>query len=144
MTNFQDILNTRADTIEAPKSLPPGKYSASVKSFEPGTSTQKKTPYVEVKFLVESGIDLAPEYEELANVALQKGPVEMKVSYYLTDKSTYRLIDFLEKDLSIPRGQKSIGEMLSECIGLACSVVLDTEVSKDGREFIGIKRTGKV
>jgi hypothetical protein len=142
--NFQDILNTRADAIEAPKSLPPGKYSASVKSFEPGVSTQKKTPYVEVKFNIDGLIEVPAEYESEANAAISaKGGYEMRISYYLTDKSTYRLVDFLEKDLGISRGGKSLGDMLQDSIGATCGLVLDLETSKDGREFVGIKRTFK-
>jgi hypothetical protein len=143
-TNFADILNTRADTVEAPKSLPPGKYSASIKSFTPGVSTQKKTPYVEIKFNVDGLIDVPTEYEEEAQKAIaSKGGVEMRSSYYLTDASTYRLVDFLEKDLGISRGGKSIGDMLQDAVGNTCGVVLDMETSKDGKEYITVKRTFK-
>lgn len=139
--NFQAILNTRADTVEAPKQLPPGKYQAQVKSFDTGESTKTKSPYVEVKFLVESAIDILSEYQELADKGFAKGPVEMRSSYYLTDKAMYRLVDFLEKDLGIPRGGKTLAQMLEQCIGQQCGVVLDTGTTKDGKEFIEIKRT---
>jgi hypothetical protein len=141
--NFNDILATRADTIEAPKSLPPGKYLASVKSFEPGVSTQKKTPYVEIKFAVTGIIDVPADQESEASAALSKGPVEMRSSFYLSDKSMYRIIDFLEKDLGISRAGRTLGDMLTECVGLECGVLLDIEQSKDGRDFTAIKRTLK-
>lgn len=140
--NFADILNTRADTIESPKSLPVGKYGASVKSFEPGVSTQKKTPYVEIKFNVSSVVDVPVEHQSEAEAAIaSKGGVEMRTSFYLSDKSMYRLTDFLEKDLGISRGGKTLGDMLQECLGQDCGLVLDLETSKDGREFVTIKRT---
>ena len=143
--NFTDLLNTRADTIEAPKSLPPGKYSATVKSFEPGVSTQKKTPYVEIKFNITGILDVPSEHEDEAQKALASKPngYEMRTSYYLSEKSTYRLTDFLEQHLGIPRSQKTLGEMLQESIGESCGVVLDVEVGKEGREYINIKRTFK-
>lgn len=142
--NFQDILNTRADTIEAPKSLPPGKYHASVKSFEPGVSTQKKTPYVEVKFSVLAPLDIPGDQEEDASQALSKGPIEMRTSYYLSEKAMFRIVDFLEKDLGIVKSAKTLGDMLTESIGQEVGLILDTEVTKDGREFVGIKRTCKL
>jgi hypothetical protein len=143
--NFADILNVRADTIEAPKTLPPGKYNATVKSFEPGVSTQKKTPYVEIKFNIDGILEVPSEHEDEANAALQsKSGYEMRTSYYLSDKSTYRLTDFLEQHLGISRAGKTLGEMLQASIGESCGVVLDVETSKDGREFITIKRTFKV
>lgn len=139
--NFNDILSVRADTIEAPKSLPPGKYLASVKSFEPGVSAQKKTPYVEVRFSITQIIDVPSELEAEASSALGKGPVEMRTSFYLSEKSMYRLVDFLEKDLKLSRSGRTIGDMLTECVGQECGVLLDTETTKDGRDFIAVKRT---
>ena len=140
--NFQSILNTRADAVEAPKYLPPGTYSAVVKNFESGLSTQKKTPYVEIKFQVDQIIEVAPELLEAATAALEaKGGAEMRTSFYLSDKSMYRLVDFLEKDLGLPRGQRTIGQLLSESIGRGCAIILDEAQTKDDRTFIEIKRT---
>ena len=141
--NFNDILNVRADTVEAPKQLPPGKYLATVKSFEPGVSTQKKTPYVEIKFAISAPIDVPSDLEAEASAALSKGPVEMRTSFYLSDKSMYRIVDFLEKDLGLSRSGRTIGDMLTECVGLECGLLLDIEQSKDGRDFTAIKRTLK-
>ena len=139
--NFNDILSVRADTVEAPKALPPGKYLASVKSFEPGVSAQKKTPYVEIKFSVTQVIDVPSDLESDASATLGKGPVEMRTSFYLSEKSMYRLVNVLEKDLKLSRSGRTIGDMLTECIGLECGLLLDTETTKDGRDFIAIKRT---
>lgn len=141
--NFNEILSVRADTIEAPKSLPPGKYLASIKSFEPGVSTQKKTPYVEIKFAVSQIIDVPSDLEAEASVALSKGPIEMRTSFYLSEKSMYRIVDFLEKDLGIARSGRTLGDMLTECVGMECGLLLDVEQSKDGRDFVAIKRTLK-
>lgn len=141
--NFNEILSVRADTIEAPKSLPPGKYLASIKSFEPGVSTQKKTPYVEIKFAVSQIIDVPSDLENEASVALAKGPIEMRTSFYLSEKSMYRIVDFLEKDLGIARSGRTLGDMLTECVGMECGLLLDVEQSKDGRDFVAIKRTLK-
>lgn len=141
--NFNEILSVRADTIEAPKSLPPGKYLASIKSFEPGVSTQKKTPYVEIKFAVSQIIDVPSDLENEASVALSKGPIEMRTSFYLSEKSMYRIVDFLEKDLGIARSGRTLGDMLTECVGMECGLLLDVEQSKDGRDFVAIKRTLK-
>ena len=141
--NFNEILSVRADTIEAPKSLPPGKYLASIKSFEPGVSTQKKTPYVEIKFAVSQIIDVPSDLENEASTALAKGPIEMRTSFYLSEKSMYRIVDFLEKDLGISRSGRTLGDMLTECVGMECGLLLDVEQSKDGRDFVAIKRTLK-
>lgn len=141
--NFNEILSVRADTIEAPKSLPPGKYLASIKSFEPGVSTQKKTPYVEIKFAVSQIIDVPSDLEAEASTALAKGPIEMRTSFYLSEKSMYRIVDFLEKDLGIARSGRTLGDMLTECVGMECGLLLDVEQSKDGRDFVAIKRTLK-
>ena len=141
--NFNEILSVRADTIEAPKSLPPGKYLASIKSFEPGVSTQKKTPYVEIKFAVSQIIDVPSDLENEASTALAKGPIEMRTSFYLSEKSMYRIVDFLEKDLGISRSGRTVGDMLTECVGMECGLLLDVEQSKDGRDFVAIKRTLK-
>lgn len=141
-TNFANILNQRADAVEAPKALPPGTYQAAVKGFGTGESSKKKTPYVEITFMVQSVIDVAPEHQDQADAAFGKGPVEIKHSYYLSDKATYILVDFLEKDLGISRAGTSIADMLQNAVGQECKVILDIEQSQNtGKDYTTVKRT---
>ena len=141
-TNFSNILNQRADAIEAPKSLPPGVYQAQVGQFKTGESTKKKTPYVEITFNVTSVIDVAPEHQEQAEAAFSKGAITIEHSFYLSDKATYILVDFLEKDLGINRAGNSIADMLQNSNGQECKVILDIEVSPTtGKEYTKVKRT---
>lgn len=139
--NFQNILNTRADTVEAPKALPVGKFQGTVKGFETGESTKKKTPYVEITFIIHSALDIAPENQEQADTAFAKGPVEMSTSFYLSDKAMYRLVEFVENDLGIARGGKTLADLLTESVGQDCALILDVETTTSGKEYVGIKRT---
>lgn len=143
-TDFRQILSIQADSVEAPKQLPPGKYAATVKKYETGVSTQKKTPYVEFTFAVESALDVAPEHEADASAALGKGNLEMSTTFYLTEKSLYRFVDFLEQDLGIERSGRQIGDMLTQATGLSCALIVDFETSdKTGKTYSTIKRTAK-
>lgn len=142
--NFADILNKQADQVEAPKQLAPGKYLGTVKSFTTGESTSKKTPYVEFTFVVSQVVDVAPEYREEAEAAVATQP-ETKTTFYLTDKSLFRLVEFLEKDLAIEASGRTVGDMIAQAQGASCTLIMDKETSKDGsREFINVKRTAPV
>lgn len=142
-TDFTAILNTRADSVEAPKRLPPGKYEAMVKDFATDTSDKKKTPYVEFHLIISRPLDVAPEYQAQVEAAMAKGPVEMDYTFYLTEKSLYRMVDFMEQDLKIARGNRSIGEMLVLTGQQSCAVILDEEPStKDpSKVYINVKAT---
>lgn len=141
-TNFANILNQRADAVEAPKTLPPGKYHAQVGQFKTGESSKKKTPYVEVEFMISAIIDVAPEFMDAAQEALSKGPLKIEHPYYLSEKATYILVDFLEKDLGISRAGTSIADMLQNSNGQECAVIVDIEASPTtGKEYAKIKRT---
>jgi len=68
--------------------------------------------------------------------------VELKHSYYLSDKATYILVDFLEKDLGIQRSGRTLGDMLTQSINCNCILILDVETAqKSGKEYIAVKRT---
>ncbi len=139
-TNFQELLNKRADSFEAPKQLPPGKYQVVVKNFNTGESTQKKTPYVEFIFQVVGLLDVAPENSVEASAAVSSN-AEVKTTFYLTEKSAYRLVEFLEKDLGMASQGRTLADMLPNSLGAACAVVMDKATTKDGKEFIEVKRT---
>jgi len=144
-TDFRQILSVQADSVEAPKQLPPGKYQATVKKYETGVSTQKKTPYVEFTFGVEAPLDVAPEHEADAQAALSKGGLEMSTTFYLTEKSLYRFVDFMEQDLGIERSGRQIGDMLTQTTGQSCGLIVDFETSdKTGKTYSTIKRTTKL
>lgn len=142
-TDFAAILNTRADTVKAPTRLPPGKYLAQIGQFTTGESAKKKTPFVNIPFIIAQPIDVAPENEGAAATALADGPVTMDEDYYLTPKSLFRLVDLLEKHIGIVKEGKSIAQMLTEAPGQSVAVILDhsTEVDSEGRPYINIVRT---
>lgn len=142
-TNFQDILNTRADSVEPPKSFTPGKVAATVKEFKTGKSDKKGTPYVEFHYTIDSIIDVAPEFSEQMQTAINSKNT-MKETYYVTEKSLYRLIEHLE-NMGIQKAGKTTGQMLTECQGQSLALVLDYETSaKDGKQYINVKSSSKL
>lgn len=139
-TNFQELLNKRADSFEAPKQLPPGKYQAVVKNFNTGESAQKKTPFIEFIFSVTSVVDVPAEFYAQAAEAVAAN-AEVKTTFYLTEKSAYRLVEFLEKDLGMASQGRTLGDMLPNSMGAACTLIMDKATTKDGKEFVEVKRT---
>lgn len=127
--DFTAILNTQATAVEAPKQLPAGTYKGVIKEFGTGVSDQKKTPYVEFTYALMTPVDVQPENIGAAQEALGKGPVDMSESYYLTDKSLYRLVEMLER-VGIPRSGNSVGQMVQKATGRPVQVTIEYEPSK--------------
>lgn len=141
--DFSAILNQRADTVEPPARLPRGKFESQVGKYDSGVSDQKKTKFIEFQIFHTRPLDVKPEDFDQAQKALSKGPVEDSITFYLTDRSLYRLIEFLERDCGISKSGKTISEMIMQATGKTFSSVIDLVPSKkDGKEYPNIVATG--
>lgn len=107
--NFKDLLRKPLDDIERPKPIPSGTWRGIVKNWEPFESSQQKTPGL--RFFIQPtgpGDDLDPA--ELVNVDLTKLR-QMRIDFWLTDDSIYRLKDFMESC-----GVATTGRLLAEAL----------------------------
>lgn len=138
--NMAAILDRPADTFERPKPLPVGQYLTTVVGQpRQDVSEKKQTPFVEYT------LKLMQAYDDVDQEALTEaggiGDRTMKITFYLTEASAYRLKEFLEHC-----GVDIDGKKLSQAIGEAagCQVVIKIKhtASDDGEQiYANIART---
>jgi len=139
---FTPILDRPVSATERPKPLPPGQYAFVVQSYREDKSTKKQTEFIEFTCkclgpLNEASVD----QEALDHWASSKSgekkkltDVTMKVTFYLTENSIYRLQDFLEHlGFEVSEGNASFKQMIAEAPGCQFVGTVTHESSKDGQ-----------
>jgi hypothetical protein len=117
--SFGSILDEPAQDAERPPNLPRGHYHTSVASFREDKSSQKGTEFIEYGLKIVEPLDDVDE-EELEEFGDTRNHV-IPVRFYLTEKSKYRLKEFLEHcgvDLS---DGKSFKQAIPEAVN--CEIV---------------------
>lgn len=114
MTNqLSSILDKPATDIKRPPAMPTGHYVFTTIGLPKNDkSTKKHTEYYE--FLCR----YTQAYDDVDEDALKEiGGIEGKetnLTFYITDKSVYRLVEFMRDDLQIEAEGKSVRQMLEE------------------------------
>lgn len=148
--NFGSILDKPASEAERPPSIPAGTYLAVVQGLPRfDKSTKKQTDYIEynIKLLKpfenndgETDVDL-DEVKAMGGVKDK----EMKLTFYITEKSEYRHKEFLEDDLSLNIGDKSHREASQDAAGVQLLVFVSQKPREDGKGmFSEISKTAPV
>lgn len=138
MTNnvdFSAILSKPVNSVEPPASFPVGSYILTVLGYKFGSSSKQNTPYVEFEFGVQApneDVD-AEEYAKIQNPAEK----HLKSQFYLTDGSLFKLKDFLKCCGMDVESERSIAELLPECVNTSVVGIIKKELANDGsgREF---------
>ena len=119
-TNMRELLvNTTSETVERPRSLPNGHYIGTIKSYEFGVSSKKKTPYVRFHCIPESATpDVDPRQLEECLEAWKKAEMTLSdkstgADFFITPKAMYRLTDALDGVLGKQPG-RSCDERIPE------------------------------
>lgn len=146
MSNFTDILNKPAASIEAPKPLPVGTYLCLVDGpGEMGKIGKDQTDCVNFKLKcaqAQPDVDQAQLVEALKGASLQDKTIRHRL--FITEAAAFRLRKFLE-DCGIEAGTKSLGEMISEAPGHQVMVTLGHRSSDDGQMvYMEVKDTAKI
>jgi hypothetical protein len=97
MVDMSNLLGRVAGSVEPPKSLPPGEYIFRILSVGPDRETPNGNPAVDFMCQAETPIDIDPE--QLAGVEF---PAKIRHTFFVTEKSLFRLSDFLIKHLGLP------------------------------------------
>jgi hypothetical protein len=145
--NFSSILDEDApEVVERPQPYPVGHYLFVVKGLpKEGESSKKKTPFIEftVQFLqAADDVDLDALKEVLKGEQLQVKT--MRLTYYLTEASLWRLDKFIIEDLGV-EGGRGRRQMISETSGRQFLGGITHEPSDDGQSvFARITSTAAI
>lgn len=90
---FRELLRNTTGSVERPKALAEGHYIGTIRAHEFGQSARKQTPFVRL-LLVPS--EETEDVAEGANAGITLANQELRVDYYITAKSLYRIGDMLD------------------------------------------------
>ncbi len=141
-TNFSDLLSMSAEEAKAPKPLPTGTYTFNVKGHEFGESTKKHTKYVQFNV---NPINPEPDVDmEALNAFENWNQKEMRLTFYLTTDSIFRLKDFMEH-CGMNISGRTFDALIPEVTGSQFNGNIEHSVSDDGKTTYGnIGSTGPV
>lgn len=131
--NFSDLLSVDVATIEKPKPLPIGTYSALVLKYELGKTTgDRQAPYIKYFFKpLSAGADV--DSEALAGVANWTDKM-LNFTFYLDPESLYKLNNFVANTgLELVSGTK-LESYLTDTVGKIVSISVMHALSKDGQD----------
>lgn len=136
MPSFEEILNKKSSEIKPPPAYPVGTYHCLVDGpMTPGKSSQKQTDFLQAKFKI---LAVMPDVDAAQAAEMQLVGKQITNDYYITDKSDYRLKEFLvehcgiEDFIDTPQ-EKSLKELVAEAPGKQVLVKLRHEISQDGK-----------
>lgn len=131
--DLSNLLGKRSDEIEKPKPLPIGNYGWLIKSHEIVESSQKKTPGVQFTvqpFEAKDDVD-----EDLLAEVKEPFKKQMKLTFWITEDSLWRLNDFLQM-LELGGNGETLEELIPETTGQQFVAKVKHEQMQDGNDFI--------
>lgn len=111
--NFEALLNTSMDEVEKPKPLPVGHYQFLVTAKELGQSKEKKTPFVSYKCRVMAPLEDVDQ--DTLSAVKNWNEKELKLDFYLTPDSMFRLKDFAAH-CQVESSGKSAGQLIDDLL----------------------------
>lgn len=141
MPDFSSLYKTPVGSAKRPPTWPAGDYPAVIKNYEPGESSQKKTPYTQFNLAILdwpatiSEEDKVVKNEDGTTTAIDLSKRTFNQQFYHTPDAEYRLHEFL-KDL-VPGSQgRPLDEVLAQTPGQHVLAVMKIVPSQDGKSFV--------
>lgn len=123
MPDFTNLLHRPMDEIKQPEAWPQGLYPGRILRYEPGESSQKKTPYI--RFTV-APTGFPDDMEDEAKQTLKLDGKTFRADYYLTEDSIFRL-----RDLAAELGHSGmLDEALPQMVGSDVKIDLVQELNQ--------------
>lgn len=144
MGTFEDILNRPADEIKPPVALPVGTYHTIIVGLpEKGKSSKKQTDYFKFVHKIVAALDDV-DTDALAELEGGVSGKEVDNTFYITEKSAFMLVQFLE-NCGIETAGKSLGACIDETPNREVLIHIKHEASDDGqRVFAKVGYTAPV
>ena len=129
--NFGAILDKPTAEVNRPPAFPQGSYVAVVQGLPKfDKSSKKQTEYVEFEMKPLQALDDVDE--EALKAFGPLGESTLRLTFYLTEKSAYRLKEFIINDLQIEE-QETLRPMIDETPGQQCVIHVKHTASDDGK-----------
>ena len=135
--NFGSILDQPASSAERPKPWPVGSYIAMVKGLpRKDKSSKKQTEFIEYTLQPISAIEGTVDEDALEEFGGFGEDKTIRLTFYFTEKSTYRHKEFLYDDLQIEEDpEASHWDLAQQTPGQQCVIHIKHTPSDDGKGF---------
>ena len=133
-SDFSDLLNTSAEDAVRPPARPGGTYRGTFKSSADTISRQKRTKGMEMTFVdLEplADVDSAAYEKYISSPAVKPEEDVMTDTFWITQKSLYRIREFCEACGGSPEG-KTILQMVGDAIGERVLLTVQQNVGEKG------------
>jgi hypothetical protein len=132
-TSFSSILDRPATESERPAAFPIGSYICIIKGLpRKDKSTKKGTDYIEYTLQPVQAIEGTVDEEALGEFG-NLADKELKLTFYITEKSAYRHKEFLEDDLRLDIGDDTHWEAAQKTNGARVVVQIKHTPRDDGK-----------
>ncbi len=121
MPNFADLLNKPAGEAKKPPVLDAADYPGVIKTYEPGESSQKKTPFVRFNIGLTGWPEGAEPQLKEDGTPIDLSTKSLRRDYFLTPDAMWRLDEFL-RGIGIELAGRSYMDVLPETVGAAVLV----------------------
>lgn len=132
-TDFSSILDKAIlGEIERPKPIPVGSYSAVIRSIEHGeTKSEKRTKYVRVLLELTGFLSDVNEVDLAEAGGWEKlNGKKLRLDFYITEDSTYRLQDFILKDVGLDLRGMSLSQGIAQLVNAQVGVHIAHNLDK--------------
>ncbi|MGW8177686.1 MAG: hypothetical protein ACWGQW_02660 [bacterium] len=132
--DFSDLLNTSAEDAVRPPARPGGTYRATFKSSADTISSKKRTKGLEFTFSdLEplSDVDQAAWDNYVSSPAVKPEEDTMTDTFWITQKSLYRIREFCEACGVDPKG-KTLIQMVADALGERVLLTVQQTVGEKG------------
>lgn len=131
-SNFASILDAPAADAVRPPALPAGEYVCQILGMpRRDKSSKKQTDFVEFTYKIAQPMESVDQDELQAYGDWQSRT--FKLTFYITEKSGYRLREFLEDDLKLDLDSKSLWEAAQDTGGAQFIASMRQVPTEDGK-----------
>lgn len=134
--DLRALLDVPVDSIKKPANWPAGPYHGFIEKYEPGTSREKKTPYLRVFVRITRAGDSIPQdlLKDANGDPIDVSKRQFRKDYYLTDDAKWRLVEMIQK-VGVETEGKSLGSCIPELVTKPVLVQLGLRANEQGTEM---------
>ena len=135
--NFKDLLGVQVDSAERPVNFPVGQYDAIVMNYEFGESAQKGTPFCQFNIKLTAPREDVDDdqFEAAGGMEKLNARAPLRLTFYVTDNALYRLREFLENTMELPKEGRNFDEVIPEAANLPLVVTIKHRAGQKEGEF---------
>lgn len=116
MPDFASLLNKPAGEAKKPPVLDAGDYPGVIKSYEPGESSQKKTPFIRFQVGLTGWPEGADPQTREDGTPIDLSTKTLRRDFFLTEDALWRLDEFL-RSIGVEVSGRTYADALPETVG---------------------------